>query len=250
MDWGSLFHYIRNFLEVLYFISGVILAALGFAVFRQLKLSKKSIETSQENLRVASEALTTAKDDLQIRIKREAVILAAAQVEKFGKEVMPKAKEVTDRIKGEGIEISEWKLENNLFDETSIKDFEAANTWLRSLHKPGNVPALIQILNEFESFAMYFAGGAADERITYPSIAPVFCSYVRDLAPLLISLRQKKTNIVSGPYQNIVFLYDKWASRLRKDELDSQAARLLAESSGIHITEIPIIGESGNKRTQ
>lgn len=243
MDWSNLFHYIRNLLEVLYFISGVILATLGFAVFRQLKLSKVSIETAQDNLRVASEALTSAKDDLQIRVKREAVILAAEQVEKFGKSILPNAAETTDKLEGEGIQIKEWKLENNLFNEVTIKDFESANEWLRTLNST-HVSALIQILNELESFAMYFTGGAADERIAYPSIAPVFCSNVREIAPLLVSLRQKKINIVSGPYQNLITLYDKWASRLRKDELDSQAAKLKAESSGIHITEIPIIGAS------
>lgn len=232
MSWDNLFHYARIVLETLSLISGIILAALGLAVFRQLKLSQESLEA--------------AKNDLQVRIKREAVILAAEQVEKFGRTILPEAATVTDEIRVDGINISEWKLENNLFDETSIKDFEAANNWIRSLEKHRAV-RLIQILNEFESLAMYFAGGAADERIAYPSIAPVFCSYVRELAPLLISLRLKKADIVSGPYQNIVTLYDKWASRLRKAELESQAAQLKAESSGIHITEIPLIGESGKR---
>jgi hypothetical protein len=230
MNWDNLFHYARIGLEMLSLVSGIALAALGFAVFRQLKLSQESLEA--------------AKNDLQIRVKREAVILAAEQVEKFGKEVLPKAAEIIDAVRREGIKIEEWKLENNLLDETTIKDFEAANRWLRTLQQP-RTSRLIQILNNFESFSMYFAEGAADERIAYPSVASVYCSYVRELAPLLISLRLQKANIVSGPYQNIVTLYDKWASRLRKAELEAQAAKLKAESSGIHITEIPLIGESG-----
>ena len=204
MDWAQLFNKVRDLFEVLSFLSSIILAALGFAIFRQLKFSKQSIETAQEDLKVASDALTTAKDDLQIRIRRESVILAAEQVEKFGKEIIPSAAKVVDRVRAEGIQINEWKLENTLFDTASIKDFEAANKWLRSFKKPEDVPALIQILNGLESFAIYFVGGAADERVAYPSVSPVFCSLVRQLAPLLVSLRQKKSQIVSRPYQNTV----------------------------------------------
>jgi hypothetical protein len=71
-----------------------------------------------------------------------------------------------------------------------------------------------------------------------------FCNTIRVLAPVLLSLRNEgmTADRVSGPYQNTVKLYDRWASRLKKEQLDSQAAKLNEQSSGIHITEMPVRG--------
>jgi len=243
MDWNTLYLYLRGFLEILYFISGVVLAGLGFFVFRQLKLAQESIETTKTNLQIASDALSTAKDDIQIRIQREAVILAAEQTEKFGKEVIPAFGKIIDGCKDKNLNLIEWKLENNLFDESTLKDINAVNAWLKKFNEAQMLPELATTLNDHEAFAIYFVGGAADERISYPSIAAVFCSHINRLSPLLVALRKKNNSkLITGRFQNTVTLFEKWSLRLKKESLDLQAARLTSESSEIHITEIPIIG--------
>src|SRR5689334_17312026 len=97
-------------LELLYFASGVILAGLGLAVFHQLKLAKKSLKATEDNLRIATEALSTSKEDIQIRIEREAVVLSASQCEKFGEKILAKAVAIVDKIRDSHTIVDEWEL--------------------------------------------------------------------------------------------------------------------------------------------
>ena len=113
MDWNTLYIYLHGFFEILYFISGIVLAGLGFFVFQQLKLTQESIETTKINLQIASEALSTAKDDIQIRIKREAVILAAEQAEKFGKEIIPNVSKIFAELENKKGSVSNFMMVEN-----------------------------------------------------------------------------------------------------------------------------------------
>lgn len=230
MSWAELYQIIRGVLELLQFISSVVLAGVGLLVIKQIRLAKAS--------------LTTAQDDLRIRIKREAVVLAARLTEKYAESILSQYNDLIDAFDEAKITTDRWKLENNHFDENSIRDLNKANAWLRSVRAAGKQNMAIEVLNAHEAFAIYFVGQAADERIAFPSIAPVFCDCIETLAPTLLSLRNKGLDLktVSGPYQNTVTLYDKWASRLRKQSLDAEAAKLQASSSEIHITDIPILG--------
>lgn len=196
IDWNNTYLYLRGFLELLNFLSGAIIATLGFFVFRQLKLAQESIET-------AKDALTTAKNDIQIRIKREAVILAAEQVEKFGKEIIPKVGKIIDECTTKTIFIDEWELKNHLFNESSINNLNQADEWLSNIKDTEIQTQVIQVLNEHEAFAMYFVGGAADELVAFPSTATVFCSNVKRLVPMLLALRNAnfQSKFASGAFQ-------------------------------------------------
>lgn len=240
---------VREVLELLSFIGTVLLAVLGCLIFLQLKYARQSLKDARDNLKLAAESLRVAKNDLQIRVDREAIVLAAEKTEEFGKTTLPRAGDVLERVAAAGFEISEWELRNTSFDLTSLVRLEEANAWLRSLKETDLLYDLIQTLNEFESFSMFFAEGAANEQIAYPSVASVYCSYVRQFAPLMISLRQENSEIVSGPYRNIITLYERWSSRLRKAALDRESARIQAESSGLHITAIPVVGAQTSEKS-
>jgi hypothetical protein len=227
---------------MLYFVGGVILAVAGIAALWQLKLAKESLKTAQDNLQIATNALTASKEDMSIRIERESVVLAASQCEKFGNELLTLAASATEALMAAHVHGIEWELNNDLFDESSLKESTHANKWLRELRDKHFIHTVVDVLNHFEGFSMYFAKGAADEKIAYPVCAVVFCSYVREFAPVLISLRKGKIDRASGSFQNTVELYKTWAGRLEREKLEQERGLLQDKLSAIHITDIDVIG--------
>ncbi len=219
--------YLRFFLEMLFFVSGIILAGVGVTALYQIVLAKRSIET--------------ARSDIELRSKREAVTLAADRCAVFATVTHRECKDSLNKIANAGVTIRNWTLENNAFEKSSIKDWEEAKQWLKQL-QPEQLNDAGKILNLLESFAMYFAEGAADETVAYSSVGPIFCSYVNRLAPYLILLRAKEATVASGSFENITKLYDVWASRLKRHALESERKGIDLELSSLWPSEIKPIG--------
>ena len=118
----STFTNIRDVLEVLAFAATTILGVLGFFVLYQLKLAKDSLVTARQSLESTNE-------DMQTRIKREAVVLTAMQVERFGCQMAPRMTSAMMAYEAAKMPLLPWKLNNKAFDRTSI-DVEAADRWL------------------------------------------------------------------------------------------------------------------------
>lgn len=234
--------YLRFALELLYFASGVILAVVSVIALYQILLAKRSIKATNDNIKVAVDALETARSDIEMRSKREAVTLAADKCAEFAEHTIDKCNERFRKIIDAGIPVDIWPLENTKFDKSSIKDWAAAEQWEERLRVAKTRDPATEILNLLESFAMYFAKGAADEQVAYSAVGALFRDFVDRLAPHLILLRIKETDVVSGPFQNVLTLYEVWLSRARKEELESQAMRINSELSGIHTSDITPIG--------
>jgi hypothetical protein len=234
--------YLRFALELFYFASGVILAVVGVIALYQIMLAKRSIKTANDNLKLAAEALETARSDIELRSKREAVTLAADKCAEFAEHTLDKCNERFKAISDAGVSVEIWPLENTRFDKSSIKDWAAADRWEERLRVAERRDQAAEILNLLESFAMYFAKGAADEQVAYSAVGALFRDFVNRLAPHLILLRIKETDIVSGPFQNVVTLYEVWDSRSRKQELETNAMRISSELSRIHTSDITPIG--------
>jgi hypothetical protein len=232
--------HLRFFLELLSFVGNFIVAVVAAVALYQIILAKRSIGTANQNLKLAADALETARSDIELRSKREAVTLAADRCAAFADKI-PECAASLNAIVTTGTPIKTWILEDTRFSKSSIKDWDAAKQWLDQLQPPQRDQAS-SILNLLESFAMYFAEGAADERVAYSSVGPVFCSYVDRLAPYLILLRAKEAAVASGAFQNIVTLYEVWTSRMKRHMLESERRIISAKLSGIDTSDIPPIG--------
>ena len=237
----STFQTVRSILEVLYFLSSVVLACVGLVALYQIILAKRVLSTANESLKVAVSAVETARLDIELRSKREAVTLAADKCAEFGPTIL----EVYQKLNGMPA-TRRWTLENTSFDESSIKEWEAATLWERNLRKAQKIDDATIILNQLEAFAMYFAKGAADAQVAYPAVGAVFCDWVERLAPHLIMMRskdlQKQIHATSGPFQNVVELYSAWSSRSTKEALELDASRISSRLSGMQVSDILPIG--------
>ncbi len=243
--WAVDYESVRRILELVSFLGTGVVGALGFFVFFQIKMAKASLDTARATLEIMN-------DDMQTRIRREAVVLAVEQTRLFGENVIPVIGKEFDACKDKGIEFDPWKILNTSFDRSSFENLDAADRWLDTMAKAGKYPIFVKVLNDHEAFAMYFVGGAADELLAFPSLAAVYCSNILRLAPLLVALRvgvDKKTNerLPSGPYQNAIKLFEIWSARQEKESLESQRAQITARTEGIHITDIPVLGTKNRK---
>lgn len=207
-------------------IATIVMAFAAVLALRQLRLAKNAIQV--------------AKTDISLRTKREAVLIAAQQCERFSTYLMKKS-DALDALTNKGVPTDPWKLQNNDFDRTSIDDHAAMAKWLALEGKSG--VDTMGFLNGLEAFAIYFAKGAADEQVAYSAVGPLFCDWVESLAPLIIDLRAgQHPSTTSGPFQNTVALYQTWAARAKKNALESSAAKLHAEAAAIRETRLRPIG--------
>ena len=245
------YNQIRTVLELLYFLSGIILAIVGTIALVQIFLAKRTLSTAQKNLQLAVEAIEIAKTDIQVRSEREAVVLAAERCDIYANEILPFIGDLLVEMYSKGISVEEWKLVNTSLDDSSLSNWDKANAWLDKIDLTIS-NQIITFFNKLESLSVYFVKGAADEQVAFPSIAITFCSDIEKLAPFLIKLRQQRTtkhtkNYIehpSGPFQNTIQLYAIWADRIKKQDLELSASRITQELSGITTEPVLPIGKS------
>ena len=237
----------ENVLRLLYYKSGILVAIFAGAALYQLKLAKEALQATRKQIDVASEALKVAKNDIEVRSEREAVALAAERCEKFAEETLPRCAEKYNEIFSSGLEKRKWALSDGDLQPQSLKERQDARQWLRDLQsKPNHLSQVAAILNDLEAFAIYFAKGAADEKVAYPAIGAVFCEWTQVFAPYLAEVRSTGMDTVtSGKYQNIVELYNIWESRSRREDLEAEADRINNQINEISDRSIDPIGIGG-----
>lgn len=234
----------RAWAEVAYFVSGVVLVFLATAGLAQLIFARRALKAAERQIALAFEVLDVAREDIRIRVKREAVTVAAEQCVKFGEVILPLIDKNIARLKELGIRYGSWTLRNTEFADGSIEEAAQSAEWLKKVQGTENARWLItQILNELEAFAIFFARGAADEEVAYPVTGPSFRGYVEAFAPLLIMLRQQRiSGLASGAYQNTIDLYRLWNDRAARIKLEEQADRIQQQLAGLPSKKITPIG--------
>lgn len=237
---------IRPYLELLSFVSTLAIAIFAYRALDQIKLAKGLLETAQK--------------DIELRSTREAVTLAAHRCEKFAEVLLPKHTRALSSIWSQGIiKKVTWELNNPEFDNTSLKKADESKIWMGKLNSdPNAFGAFIVLLNDLESFAVYFMKGAADEQVAYPSVGTVFCHWMEIVAPILIALRSGADaaalglhdhSVTSGSYPNSVGLYKVWASRLNKEKTGDKFTKAALEHALAQARVVdspPPIGTKGN----
>lgn len=112
------------------------------------------------------------------------------------------------------------------------------------MHSKNSNSHAVNVLNQLEGFAIFFANGAADEEVAFPVAAIPFCDYVEMFAPCLIAMRSNTlAGFTSGKYANTVRLYEIWADRIRVEEIEAQTKDAAKELGSLKREKIKIIGD-------
>ncbi len=212
---------VRDVLEVLYFVAGIVIACAAVAALWQIKV---------------------AKDDIRTRSRREATELAAKQCGVLSEKLIPAATALRKQLEAKNLAVK-FALNDARFVPGSLAAKpEVTEAWLGQMTTAMLIAPVIKHLNDLEAFAMYFASGAADEELAYTVAAATFCFEIESYAPVLIRLKALGPPRGSGQFANVCTLYKLWSERLAKD-----SAMVAAMKAGLTVTDetgarIPPIG--------
>ena len=209
----------QKILELAYFASGPALVVIALIGLRQLSIARKALDLSRR--------------EIEVRSRREAVVLAAEKAQACASSLLPELQANANLI-GTTAKVKNWKLQDTDFTWASFDDPKGARAWADAVRSNEKAfLAALNSLNSLEGLAVYFVQGAADERVAYQMLGAVFCDAVEDFAPSLVALRQRpaEPGVASGPFENTIRLYRTWHLRAQQGDLEQQRARLHAEAA-------------------
>jgi hypothetical protein len=208
----------KSLIENLNYLSGPILAIVGFAAIIQIRLAKKAIVISSQ---------------------RQAAELATRQIDFYSKEIIPLQEEFNkiekekqiDRITIDFTEFTEEYIEKTIGKEKKEAIYDQRYKVM--------IP-ILRVLNSLEAFSTYFTKRVADEEIAYSAVGRTFCATIEehhfDISLILGSEHEDKA------YQNLISLYRLWSARIKKEQLSLQKEKILTELEAIKDTKINPIG--------
>jgi len=203
----------RQWFEMLYFVSGIVVAIAVVYGLKQIRVLKKDIRLRNE--RAAKEkAIEYGSRYLCNYVHLETAFFVDYQSEKLRSYSGP---------------IGDFTSESVLRD---VKRLDMAQ-------KRYALPSWLTAMNELEAISAAFTSGVADEATGFKIIGRSFCGTVQYDYDL-IALSRDRAKDARGYWSNIVQLYKMWSPRLKeaelrqaKEQLDSRIAAVAAQSTRI-----------------
>ena len=205
---------VRPWLELAFFIGGVVVAAVGLYGLQQIRLMKR---------------------DMEMRSQRAAREKAIEYISRYFARYVPLDACFTDeahekKLPGYDGPVGDFTMSSLTakHDQRALKRF-VLDSWL---------PAL----NELHTIAAAFAYGVADEELGFQAIGRTFCATVASKYDILCIARRDR---VCQHYQGIVDLFRLWTPRLSKSELSA-----LREQVDRRITALADHGGSKSEKAE
>lgn len=229
--------YMRNFLELLYFCSGIIVAVVGVAALTQITIMKQQALILKDQLMLLREQLIVMKNDMVLRSQREAAVLAAEQHLFYCDVILSCQAKYEEVSEEENIPLYSGPLYE--YDETGLEKIEKSfySPWINSSQEYND--AEIDLLNNMDAFSLYFTKGIADEEIIFHSVAGNYCKFFRHLYRM-IAYNTKPGRV--SHYSSAIQLYDRWSSRIQLERTKQQMKELEKSIDGLKNSQVPIIG--------
>lgn len=174
-------------------------------------------------------SLNIAKRDIATRNKREARTSAIERAREFADEIIPANGKILTAFAEKKIPVFAKDASAVVFGPEEKKKVGEAHKWFATL-PPELRDDTIQLLNRLESWAMHFIHALADSKMAYGPCAPIYCTIVMQLYPVLVFYRNDES---SGDYPNVVHLFEAWyepkrlaENNLKRQELFQQLVKL------------------------
>lgn len=208
---------IKDIIEIIYFISGPVIAYFAYRALGQINEAKKQVNETKESRVISS--------------KRDSYKIAADKCEYFMTTIIPLMNNLDRAIKENGIiffdnsnvEMTNYgiKVKPNFKDEDEINKVFALPT--------------LELFNPLESFSLFFTSGVAEEKVAFLTVGRTYCRSVKEYLPLIVMLSEDKYFI------NIIHLYMTWNSQIEKEKLENEKKRIdeeLLKNKSISIKSI------------
>ena len=183
------YQFLRLALELLYFLSGIVVAVGVLLGLRQLGITREIARTNAQ---------------------REALKFAAERCQYFGETVVALLSRFNEEYKRLRLTFLgkqppwQWKIKNGEIVEHNF-DAQLIAREIPTIEVP-----IVAYLNALEGFAIPFAAGVADDDLGFKETAMGFCQVVRVFMPAFFHLRR----INAARYESTIKLFDIWNKRL------------------------------------
>jgi hypothetical protein len=219
----------RVILELLYFLSGIVLTGVAIVGLRQVRIAAAQLNLSRE---IAS-----------ANARREAAKLAAEQCRYFAEKCVPTFEHFLARYRANHLTFLEARLRPNE-PQFVIQggEFQTVNCDIPAIQRefPVVESELLAVLNGLEYFAIAFAAGVADEDIGYRETALGFCEALVFTMAAIYHLRTQNR----GRYDSAVRLFEIWTRRTTARAVAPFMSSMQALITQANSDKIRIIGES------
>ncbi len=212
---------VRAWLEIIYFISQVVLTILVLLGLRQLTLAKDQLVLSERIFRTQS--------------KRQSVEAAVLECRRF-----------SETIVIDSISFDEFcdKQDITYFDDVAFIrtdggfKIDATNAKREDVAKLANASELInKLINGMEAYALFFLSGVADERIAFLCNSKTYIERAEHLFKIF-----PICNVEKDDAEPIKVLYFRWRKMREEGELKVQRDALDKKLSEFSIKQIKAIG--------
>lgn len=219
-------------------LSSIVLLIVAWRGLSSLKLTQEDLELTKQDLKLT-------KDDIETRSQREAIVIAVEQANIMRKELFPMYEELLQLFATAQVPMFVTSGAEVSFSETEEQaKIEKARHWIGTLTRDMQEKTLA-LMNALEIWAMPFAHGLADQEKAFEPCSNGFCSIVITLYPhILFQRRDNKQH--SGPFQNVVKLFNAWHGQKEVSRLLKDARRWQAEG----ITLPTVVGTNLDKKKQ
>lgn len=221
----------REYFEIASFVASIVMACAAIYALRQIKTGLGQLKANVDQNEIS-------RMDIQLRSKREAALLGVQVCEKWAKEIVPSTADLVnaiDRKFAPGIPVKFLKSEIG----------PDQKHWLEWTEQENHHSAIIRLLNNIESVAVYFEQKLADEDLAFGPLANGFVSNVRLFWPWIAYHRPFDDHKL---YPNTVALFFRWEARLNEVGLMIASEKIQNQIKALPTTKAhPPIGTNLNK---
>lgn len=217
----EIFDQSKSLLENLSYLSSTIVGILSLIIIWQLIVAVKSLKT-------AKSTLEQAKNEFKTSSKRYAVHEAAKLCEKFTDQTFRKINDFErqnkELVKGypKVIEpIESWDHSSKIVVANPKETIESIDKIFTE-----NSEFFLNIVNEFEVFAMHFTKQIADEDIAYQTVGKTFLDYVENYHPIILIMNKAQNGTA---FRNIRELYAMWQNKTKRQTLTQLSEKVKEE---------------------
>jgi hypothetical protein len=176
-------------------------------------------------------SLGLTRTEMKNRATRESAQCAIDRCDEMSRQLLPTFTELFRELTGKGVPLFVDNPDQVSFEEKEeTKKINRAIKWMGALDD-GQLQRALQLMNGLECWSMPFTHdpALAAEKVAFKPCSAVFCQMVMSLYPALLT--QRRTNPASGPFQNVVTLFNGWYAKQAQGPMLEQLERFQSDGA-------------------
>jgi hypothetical protein len=217
---SNAYNYIRSGLELLYFLSGVILIVTVWIGLKQLKI---------------------VSEDFKIKNKRASVEKSIEYLNWFATDFIPQTNLFFRKVASEDLQYYKGPFSDQfLFDVNCKRESKYITAYITFC----NENEAMDLLNQLEYFSAALISGLADEELAFNPLGLIYCELVERMYPFYCNVRRNRNedDDRSSMFSYTIKLYNIWRKRIDRTKMERKRSILDESISKMPEERIKYIG--------